>query len=97
MTKIAEMLKDAKMVIWNGLMGKAEDPAYATASTIVAKILGEKRDCVTIVCGGDTAGFVENLMKQDEGLEYTLVSTGGGAALEFLAGNSLPGLEVVEE
>lgn len=97
MTKISNYITDAKMVIWNGLMGKAEDPAYATASTIVAEMLGEKDNATTIICGGDTAGFVENLMREHENLHYSLVSTGGGAALEFLAGNSLPGLEVVEQ
>ena len=97
MTKIASYITDAKTVVWNGLLGKAEDPAYATASTITAEMMGEKTDAVTVVCGGDTAGFVENLMSEHEGLEYSLVSTGGGASLEFLLGNKLPGIEAIEE
>ena len=94
--KIADMLADSKTVLWNGLMGKAEDPAYATASTIVAKLLGEKTDINSIICGGDTTGFVEELMQEDPNLSFSLISTGGGAALEFLLGNFLPGLEVIE-
>lgn len=94
--KIAGFITDAKTIIWNGLMGKAEDPAYATASTIVAEMLGEKEDAETIICGGDTTGFVENLMLEHPGLKYSLVSTGGGAALEFLLGKKLPGIEVLE-
>lgn len=96
MAKIAGFITDAKTIIWNGLMGKAEDPAYATASTITAEMIGEKDDAVTVICGGDTTGFVENLMKDHPNLKYSLVSTGGGAALEFLAGKELPGLKVIK-
>ena len=93
--KIAGFITDAKTVIWNGLLGKAEDPAYATASTIVAELMGEKEDATTIVCGGDTAGFVENLAEEHKNLHYSLLSTGGGAALEFLLGKNLPGLDAI--
>ena len=95
--KIAEYIVDAGTVVWNGLLGKAEDPAYATASTIVAEMMGEKMNGETIVCGGDTTGFVENMMAQHPNLEYSLVSTGGGAALEFLLGNKLPGISVIKQ
>lgn len=95
--KIAGFIADAKTIIWNGLLGKAEDPAYATASTITAEMIGEKEDAETVICGGDTTGFVENLMKDHPGLKYSLVSTGGGAALELLAGKKLPGLEVIKK
>ena len=94
--KIAGFITDAKTVIWNGLLGKAEDPAYATASTIVGEMMGEKEGATTVVCGGDTTGFVENLMQEHPQLQYSLVSTGGGAALEFLLGKDLPGLSVIE-
>ncbi len=93
MTKIASYITDAKTVVWNGLLGKAEDPAYATASTIVAEMMGEKEDAATIVCGGDTTGFVEELMEEHPTLDYTLLSTGGGAALEYLLHGTLVGLE----
>lgn len=96
MTKIAGYITDAKTIIWNGLMGKAEDPAYATASVITAEMIGEKENATTVICGGDTAGFVENLMKDHPNLKYSLVSTGGGAALEFLLGKDLPGLKVIK-
>ena len=97
MGKVAGFITDAKTIVWNGLMGKAEDSAYATASTIVAEMLGEKENATTVICGGDTTGFVENLTLEHENLKYSLISTGGGAALEYLAGNSLPGLEAIEE
>lgn len=97
MAKIAGYITDAKTIIWNGLLGKAEDPAYATASTITAEMIGEKENAETVICGGDTTGFVENLMKDHPDLKYSLVSTGGGAALEFLLGKKLPGLEVIKK
>ncbi len=97
--KIAGLVTDAKTIIWNGLLGYAEDPAYATASTITAEVIGEKPldEATTIICGGDTTGFVEKLMEDHPNLHYSLVSTGGGASLEFLLGKKLPGLEAIEE
>lgn len=90
--KIAGMIDKAKTIVWNGLLGKAEDPAYSTSSTIVAEMMGERTDINTIVCGGDTTGFVEELTESHPDLKYSLISTGGGAALEFLLGKELPGL-----
>ena len=92
---IANLITDASTIIWNGLLGKAEDPAYATASTIVAELMGENTNATTIICGGDTTGFVENLCEEHPNLHYSLLSTGGGAALEFLLGKDLPGLMAI--
>lgn len=93
--KLADLITDANTIIWNGLLGYAEDPAYATASTITAEMLGEKENATTIICGGDTTGFVENLMESHPNLSYSLVSTGGGASLELLLGKELPGLTAI--
>ena len=94
--ELANLITDANTIIWNGLLGYAEDPAYATASTITAELIGEKRGATTIICGGDTTGFVENLMHEHQNLQYSLVSTGGGAALEFLLNKKLPGIEAIQ-
>lgn len=91
-----ETAKGSKTVLWNGLLGKAEDPAFATASTIFLKTLGESPEITSIICGGDTTGFAEEVMKDSPDLHFSLLSTGGGAALEFLSGSPLPGLEAVE-
>ena len=93
--KLADHIVDANTIIWNGLLGYAEDPAYATASTIAAELIGEKQNATTIICGGDTTSFVEHLAKDHPNLSYSLVSTGGGASLEFLLGKKLPGLESI--
>ena len=95
--KFADVIKSSKTVIWNGLLGKAEDPAFATGSEFVAKTLGETEGITSLTLGGDTTGFIENLLKENPNLSYSLLSTGGGAALEFLSGKSLPGLEVIEK
>lgn len=95
--ELAKLIGEANTIIWNGLLGYAEDSAYATSSTIAAELIGEKEGATTVVCGGDTTGFVENLKKDHKNLDYTLVSTGGGAALEFLLGKKLPGLESIKQ
>lgn len=95
--RIIEEIRDAKTILWNGVLGKVEDPAYATSSTIVAKTIGENSTLESIICGGDTSGFIEGLRVVDNDLNYTLVSTGGGAALELLLGGELPGITGLED
>ena len=95
--KLAGLITDASTIIRNGLLGYAEDPAYATASTIAAELIGEHQGATTIICGGDTTGFIEHLQKDHPNLHYSLVSTGGGASLEFLLGKELPGLKNLKD
>lgn len=95
--EIAAMIFKSKTVIWNGTLGMVEDPRFAKASQMTAMALGKRKDCFTVIGGGDTAGFVESVMKNNEGLEYNLISTGGGASLELLSGKKLPGLEVLQD
>ncbi|MBQ2672557.1 phosphoglycerate kinase [Candidatus Saccharibacteria bacterium] len=94
--EITNKIVDAKTIIWNGLLGYAEDPAYATSSTIVAELIGEKEDATTVICGGDTTAFVEAISTKHPNLHYSLISTGGGASLEFLLSGKLPGLEAIK-
>lgn len=94
--KIVELIASAQTILWNGLLGQAEDPAYATTSTIVAEAISRSTTAKTVICGGDTTGFVESLIAEGRPLKYSLISTGGGATLEYLAGKSLPGLEALE-
>lgn len=93
--KIVDMVNGAKTVLWNGVLGKVEDPAYATSSVILAKTLGENDKITSIICGGDTSGFIENVLANSPDLKFSLVSTGGGAALQLLSGWEMPGLEVL--
>ena len=92
-----EVLEPAQTVLWNGTLGKTEDPAYSTSSTVIAKFLGEHPQITSVICGGDTTGFVEELIAADPALHFSLISTGGGAALELLTGQPLPGLDELED
>lgn len=95
--KICGMCKDARTVLWNGLLGAAEKPEFAISSANLARTLGSNSGITSVICGGDTTGFVENLQKKEPELQYSLISTGGGAALELLSGIELPGIEALEE
>ena len=91
----ADIRENAATVLWNGTFGKVEDPEFAKNSEKIALAISENPKITSIICGGDTTGFVENLEKTHPELQYTLISTGGGAALEFLTSDTLPGLEAL--
>lgn len=94
--ELAKIIKnEAATVLWNGVFGKVEDPEFAKNSEKIALAIGEKPELTSVICGGDTTAFVENLQKTHPELKYTLISTGGGAALELLSGNEMPGLEAL--
>ena len=83
-----EIIGHAGTVIWNGPMGVFEFPAFAAGTEAVAKAMAESQG-VTIIGGGDSAAAVEQMGYGDR---ITHVSTGGGASLEFFAGEELPGV-----
>ena len=88
-----QTLRDCKTVLWNGPMGVIEFEAFSQGSYRLAEaIVG--LDATTIVGGGETVAMVERL-----GLEgkFSHVSTGGGAALEFLEGRELPGVAALAD
>ena len=86
-----EYLSSAKLVLTNGTMGLYEDPKYEKGTKYTLKCLHDN-DIKTIVCGGDTASAVKKF-----GYNFYYISTGGGASLEYLSGEKLPGLEVLGE
>ncbi len=94
--KIIELVNSAKTIVWNGTLGMVEDERFARASLAVAEAIG-KSNAMSIVGGGDTAGYVETVLQKEPDLKFTLVSTGGGASLELLSGKQLPGLEVLKD
>lgn len=95
--KLLELVAGAKTIVWNGVLGKVEDKPFDEASLKLAEAIGVRDDLTSVICGGDTAGYVENLVETRPELKYSLVSTGGGASLELLSGLELPGLEALED
>lgn len=89
---IERVVKEAKTVIWNGTLGYAELPNFAHGSAKLAEALTAHPGITSIIGGGDTADFVQH-WDSKEGASFTHVSTGGGASLELMAGEKLPGVE----
>ena len=89
----ADKVKTAKTVVWNGPMGVFENPTLARGTNAVAKALAEC-DGTTIIGGGDSAAAIKQLGYADK---VSHVSTGGGASLEFLEGNGLPGVDIIND
>ncbi|NQV89845.1 phosphoglycerate kinase [Candidatus Uhrbacteria bacterium] len=88
-----ETLSTAKTIVWNGPLGYCEIAAFCAGTRDVAKVIAHQTgSTTTIVGGGDTLPVIEALKLADK---YTLLSTGGGALLQFLAGESLPGIEAL--
>jgi len=87
----AAELSRGKTIFWNGPMGVFETPEFSTGTFAVAKAMTES-SAVTVVGGGDSASAA-----QASGLaeKFSHISTGGGASLEFLQGDKLPGVEAL--
>lgn len=92
----ANAMQDAKTIIWNGPMGVFEEPPFDQGTIGVAKAAAEAADrgAVVIVGGGDSVAAVTRAGVADR---ITHISTGGGATLEFLAGEELPGVAALTD
>lgn len=90
--RMVAVVKQAKTVIWNGPVGMTTLPNFAHGSARLALALATQPNTTSIIGGGDTADFV---LKWDanKGKSFTHVSTGGGASIELMAGDALPGIE----
>ena len=91
-----QALKGAKTIIWNGPMGMFEEKPFDEGTVAIAKAVAEEtgNGAVTIVGGGDSVAAVNQAGLADE---ISHISTGGGATLEFLAGDVLPGVAALDD
>ncbi|HSE31342.1 MAG TPA: phosphoglycerate kinase [Pyrinomonadaceae bacterium] len=89
-------LNDARTIIWNGPMGVFEEPPFDEGTIGVARAVAEAADrgATVIVGGGDSVAAVTRAGVADR---ITHISTGGGATLEFLAGEELPGVAALND
>ncbi|EKE19718.1 MAG: hypothetical protein ACD_8C00122G0014 [uncultured bacterium] len=87
--RFKEIISTSKMVVWNGPMGKFEESPYDKGTRQVLDIIADG-DMFTVIGGGESVQVLEenNLMGS-----ISFVSTGGGAMLEYLSGNLMPGIE----
>jgi 3-phosphoglycerate kinase len=85
------IIRSAKMVMWNGPMGMIENPEFAKGTIALIKILAKSK-AETIVGGGETVEMIRKLKLENK---FSFISTGGGAMLEFLEGKKLPGLKKI--
>lgn len=90
----AAAVKQSKTIFWNGPMGVFENPAFAEGTFSLAKEIAMNTEALRVVGGGDSAAAAE---LSGYANQMTHISTGGGASLEYLQGDKLPGLEVLRE
>ena len=86
-----EKIKSAKTIFWNGPFGKIEQKKYSKGTEKLAKAILES-SAFSLIGGGETIEFTNKLKITEK---FSFASTGGGAMLKFLAGERLPGLEVL--
>ncbi|GMA16538.1 phosphoglycerate kinase [Deinococcus metallilatus] len=90
----ADALKGARTVFWNGPMGVFEFPAFAAGTNAVAQAVADLGDqAYTVVGGGDSVSAIN---KSGQAGRVSHISTGGGASLELLEGQQLPGVEAMK-
>jgi phosphoglycerate kinase len=91
-----QALEGAKTIVWNGPMGMFEEKPFDEGTVAVATAVAEATDegATSIVGGGDSVAAI-NQAGLDDRISH--ISTGGGATLEFLAGDPLPGVEALDD
>ena len=87
-------LQGAKTVVWNGPMGVFEMSNFAQGTIGVCEAIANLTDATTIIGGGDSAAAAMQLGFADQ---FTHISTGGGASLEYLEGKELPGVASISD
>jgi len=90
----SDAISDARTIVWNGPMGVFEVPGFSKGTFKIAHAVADNGAAISIVGGGDSVAAVKAANVADK---VTHISTGGGASLEFLEGQKLPGVEALTE
>jgi len=95
-SEFSSEIAKAKTIVWNGPLGMFEKPAFAQGTLAMARAVAAATTAgaTSIIGGGDSVAAVEQSGLADR---ISHISTGGGASLEFLAGEKLPGVEALSE
>jgi len=95
----SKIISKAKTVFFNGPMGKFEDERFSNSTKIIIDAILSKQKAQTIIGGGDTL-LAFKILKSEyriQNTEYRFFSTGGGAMIKYLVGESLPGLQALKK
>jgi phosphoglycerate kinase len=89
-------IEGAKTIVWNGPMGMFEEKPFDEGTIAIAEAVAEatEKGAISIVGGGDSVAAINQAGLEDK---ISHISTGGGATLEFLAGDALPGVEALND
>jgi len=92
----ADVLKSSKTILMNGPVGAFENPKFAegTKAVLAAIVEATKNGAVSVIGGGDSVSAAKKFCKAED---FTHVSTGGGASLEFIEGKILPGVAALDD
>ena len=92
----AEVIKSSKTILMNGPVGAFENPKFAegTKAVLAAVVEATKNGATSVIGGGDSVSAAKKFFKAED---FTHVSTGGGASLEFIEGKVLPGVAALDE
>lgn len=91
--EFTKIIAEGKCIFWNGNMGYTEDKKFQQGTMAVAKAMYDNLN-TKVIAGGDTVGFIDENNMRDG---FSFISTGGGAAMQYLAGEPLPGIEALEQ
>ena len=92
----ADVIKESKTILMNGPVGAFENPAFAEGTKAVLKAIVEatKNGATSVIGGGDSVSAAKKFCNAED---FTHVSTGGGASLEFIEGKVLPGVAALDD